>query len=382
MINLPDSFETFDESKKAGFMELKEQKEKGKKVVGIFCSYTPVELVMATGACFVSLCGSGEESIAVAETRLPKNLCPLVKSSYGVALSGSCPYFYFSDAILAETTCDGKKKMYELLGELKPVHVMHLPQMQNDPHSLSLWTAEMHRAKEFLEKQLSVTITDDALRTAIKERNRVRRSLLRLYETARMMPSPVSGYELSTIVDATDFHFTDDDLVEILENKIAEITSRYKPQDPSQPIRPRILITGCPIGGAREKVLQTIEELGADVVAFDSCSGPRTQRELVDETKDPYEALAEKYMRINCSVMTPNTSRFEELGQMADDYHVDGVVEVVLHACHTFAVESYYTRKYISEEKKLPYTYIETDYSTTDTAQIRTRLGAFLEMLQ
>lgn len=381
-MNLPDKFETFDEAKKAGFLELKEQKEKGKKVVGIFCSYTPIELIMAAGACSVSLCGSGEESIPAAETRLPKNLCPLIKASYGVALTDNCPYFYFSDVILAETTCDGKKKMYELLNELKPVHVMHLPQMQNDACSLDLWTAEMHRTKDFLEQHLDVTITDENLRKAIRERNRIRCSLLKLYETARMIPSPVSGYELSTIAETADFHFADDDLAELLDQKAEEYRARYQSQDPSKPVRPRILVTGCPIGGAREKVLQKVEELGADVVAFDSCSGPRTQRESVDETKDPYTALAEKYLKINCSVMTPNSSRFKELGNMIDDYQIDGVIEVVLHACHTFAVEAYYTRQYVTETKKIPYIYIDTDFSTADTGQIATRLGAFLEILE
>ena len=109
MLKLPDNFESFSEARKRGFMKIMEMKRTaGKHVVGVFCSYTPVELITAAGAIYVGLCGSSEEGISVAEQHLPKNLCPLIKSSYGLALSDACPYFYFSDMILAETTCDGK----------------------------------------------------------------------------------------------------------------------------------------------------------------------------------------------------------------------------------------------------------------------------------
>ncbi len=55
---------------------------------------------------------------------------PLIKSSYGYAVNGTCPFFSASDVLVAETTCDGKKKMYELMGKMKPLHLMHLPHTQ------------------------------------------------------------------------------------------------------------------------------------------------------------------------------------------------------------------------------------------------------------
>jgi benzoyl-CoA reductase/2-hydroxyglutaryl-CoA dehydratase subunit BcrC/BadD/HgdB len=142
------------------------------------------------------------------------------------------------------------------------------------------------------------------------------------------------------------------------------------------------MVTGCPIGGCREKILKAVEDLGADVVAFDSCSGPRTQQVLVDETMDPFRALAEKYLMINCSVMTPNQGRFEDMQDMLSHYQVDGVIELVLHGCHTFAVEAYYTKKFVTETIDLPYVCIDADFSSSDAGQIRTRLAAFLEIVE
>ena len=77
---------------------------------------------MAAGAAAAPLCASSDEPIPAAETKLPRNLCPLIKASYGFALTDTCPYFYFSDFIVGETTCDGKRKMFELMNELKETY--------------------------------------------------------------------------------------------------------------------------------------------------------------------------------------------------------------------------------------------------------------------
>ena len=147
--------------------------------------------------------------------------------------------------------------------------------------------------------------------------------------------------------------------------------------------KPRILITGCPIGGVTEKVIQAVEDNGGVAVAFENCSGAKSMDRLVDEFADDIiQALAERYLNIGCSVMTPNPNRLELLGRMIDEYKVDGVLEMTLQACHTYNVETATIRKFVTEEKKIPYINIETDYSRQDVGQLNTRVAAFLEMLE
>jgi benzoyl-CoA reductase/2-hydroxyglutaryl-CoA dehydratase subunit BcrC/BadD/HgdB len=67
---------------------------------------------------------------------------------------------------------------------------------------------------------------------------------------------------------------------------------------------------------------------------------------------------------------------------MLSHYQVDGVIELVLHGCHTFAVEAYYTKKFVTETIDLPYVCIDADFSSSDAGQIRTRLAAFLEIVE
>ena len=382
MLKLPENFQTYSEARQQGFMRMKALKEQGKKVVGIFCTYTPMEMVLAAGAVPVSLCGGSEKPIPYAEKSLPKNLCPLIKSSYGYAVSDTCPYFYFSDMVLAETTCDGKKKMYEMMGELKYTHVMQLPPGRSGELALESWRLEMLRLKEVMEEQLGVVITEEDIRQAIHLENRERKATLEFYEIGRLKPTPLSGYEINTVIDSNDFLFDTEEMIAFLERRTAELKKDYEENFAGKPSRPRVLITGCPTGGVREKIIRLIEESGADVVGFENCSGPRTMKDLVDENKDPYLALAEKYLRINCSVMSPNPGRIEALNEMIDDYQVDGVIEVILQACHTFAIESDRVKKFVTNERNIPYLCLETDYSQTDTGQISTRISAFLEILE
>ncbi len=377
-LSLPKNFETYDEKRKASFLSLYEAKQKGKKVIGVFCSYTPVELVYAAGAISVGLCGKSEQGISEAETRLPKTLCPLIKASYGMALTEQCPYFYFSDGILAETTCDGKKKMYELMSLLKPVHVMNLPQGRSQALALESWIEEVKLAAKFLENLFNVKITDEKLHDAIVYRNRVRKAIVDLYEVAKLKPSPASGYEISTLAESTDFHFTDDDLVSKIQKMTRELKERVRSGAEG---RPRVLITGCPNAGVRDKIIKTLEEMGADYVCADNCAGPRTQKFLIDENSEPYRAIAERYLKINCSVMSPNTSRFEDLRELSREYQIDGVIEIVLHGCHTFAVEAWNVMHLVQNELNLPYLRLDTDFSQSDKGQIETRLGAFIEMM-
>jgi len=90
-------------------LALKEAKEAGRHIVGVYCLYSPVELIVAAGASPVPLCGTSQKPIPVAEQSLPRNLCPLIKSSYGFAATETCPFFYFSDFVVGETAMAKKR---------------------------------------------------------------------------------------------------------------------------------------------------------------------------------------------------------------------------------------------------------------------------------
>lgn len=378
--DLPEVFEEFAEQRKNSFLGIKKLKEKGIPVVGAYCTYFPQEIAIAMGAATVGLCSTSDETIPDAEKELPKNLCPLIKSSYGFARTDKCPFFYFSDVVVGETTCDGKKKMYEYMSEFKDVFIMELPNTQGK-EALKLWRSEIIRFKEYLEEKFGVEITENAVREAVRVNNAGRRSLKKLYEVMKNDPVPISGYDLFKVLYGSTFKFDRRQIPKEVDALVKKIQKEYKDGQMLEKM-PRILVTGCPVGGATEKIIQAVENNGAVVVTYENCTGAKSIDKLVDENNpDVYDALARRYLNIGCSVMTPNSNRLELLGRLIDEYHVDGVVEMTLQACHTYNVESLGIRKFVNGQKGIPYISVETDYSQADIGQLNTRIAAFIEML-
>ena len=380
---LPDIFETFGEARQNGFLAVKNIKDQGKKVAGVFCTYTPLELFMAAGMCHVGLCATSDETVADAEAHLPRNLCPLIKSSYGFAITDKCPYMYYSDLVVGETTCDGKKKMYELLGEIKNVHVMKLPNSQKDETSREVWYQEVLALKDRIKDDFGLEITTEALKEAIKTKNQERALLLELSNLSTQSPPPIPGLELIKILFGVQFKFDYDQKIKELRETIDGIKAAYDAGERKvDPSAKRIILTGCPIGGVTEKVIQVIEESGGVVVAFENCTGAKVVENMVDETnEDPYRALADRYLNIGCSVMSPDENRYELLTNLVERFNADAVIEMTLQACHTYNIETRQIKR-VCDGLNMPFISVETDYSSSDIAQLKTRIGAFLEMTE
>lgn len=350
--DLPAIFDQFSEARQKGFLTVMDLKEQNVPLVGTYCTFMPQEIAMAAGAIVVSLCSTSDETIEEAEKDLPRNLCPLIKSSYGFGKTDKCPYFYFSDLVVGETTCDGKKKMYEYMAEFKAVHVMQLPN----------------------------SASEAALREAIVLKNRERRALAHFYRLGQLNPPALSGGDILKVVYGATFRFDKTALIDELHAMADRIHQEWRQGKRLEP-RPRILITGCPIGGAAEKVVRAIEENGGWVVGYENCTGAKATERCVAEEGDVYDALTDKYLAIGCSCISPNDQRLQLLSQMVEEYQADGVIDVILQACHTYAVESLAIKRHLRQQHDLPYMAIETDYSTADLGQLSTRVAAFIEML-
>ena len=377
---LPDIFESFNDARKQGFLTMKEEKDKGRKVVGTFCTYTPKELIYAADAMSVSLCSTSDETVPDAEKVLPKNLCPLVKSSYGFAITDKCPYMYFSDMIIGETTCDAKKKMYELLGEIKDTHVMQLPHSKNN-FSMALWKNELVELIKKLEEKFDVKITEDKIKEAIKLCNKERKAMKEFFNLAKLNPSPIKGSDMHEALHSSNFKFDRNLYINEIKSLTNSLKEKYDSgETPFKKGTPRILITGCPTGGLVDKIVKQLEEAGSSVVCFENCVGTKNFEMLVDENKEPIDAIAERYLNIPCSIMTPNDGRMDRIKEYIKDYSVDGVVDVTLTACHTYAIETEKVRRAVEGCGK-SYLAIETNYSNSDSGQLKTRLEAFVEML-
>ncbi|MHC4459808.1 MAG: double-cubane-cluster-containing anaerobic reductase [Planctomycetota bacterium] len=354
-----------------------EARANGKRIVGIMCEYTPRELIMAADAVPVCLCGGSAEMIPPAEENLPANLCPLIKSTYGYHIQKANPFLEMAELIVAETTCDGKKKMYELMAETRPMYVLELPQKPDDSDAITHWVSELRKLKTYLENHFAVDITDEKIRQGINIMNR-ERALRR--ELAALMKSkcpPLTGRQLLNFKSIISGISAD---LEQYAEAIKFFKSRKTNPPKDSPVR--VLMTGVPMVHGAERVLDIIESHGGLVVCMDNCTGLKPILEDVDETaKDPIIALADKYFRLPCSVMTKNDRRLEVIRRLAAEYRPQCIIDLIWQACITYDVESYRIRQLAEQELGIPYLRIETDYSSSDSARIALRIEALFETL-
>ena len=371
----------FERLPEAFLLDVERLKEAGAKVAGLYCTFAPTELVRAAGIIPVGLCGKKQAPIPAAEKILPTRLCPLIKSSYGYALTDTCPYFDASDFLIGETTCDGKKKMFELMERLKPLHVMNLPYSCTDGQ-IDYWRNEILVLKNFLENQAGKIIEEAELRDQIRIQNGIRRLLKEIAGLCANTTVPLSGLDMMTVMESKSFVVDLEGYAELLLDLARELKALI---DAGVSVcdedAPRILLTGCPIGKGSEKVLRLIEECGGIVVCQENCTGLKSFDLLVDEYDDPYTAIARRYLLTPCSCMSPNAGRLALLMRLVEQFRVEGVVDLTWFCCHTYNVETFSVREFLSEEFGLPFIHIETDYSESDLPQLRVRIEAFLEMV-
>ncbi len=378
----PETMKILDDFTEHNILALEHAKREGVKIVGFYCGFAPLELITATDAIAVGLCGTKEAPIPAAETILPRNLCPLIKSSFGFAISDTCPFFRMSDMVVGETTCDGKKKMFELLKDYKPLYVMNLPPGADRPSSKKMWMEEVLLFKQELEKFCGFEITRDKIRTSIELHNLERKTMKALHELNKTDPAPLSGIDTLKALLMIFFNADKAHGIEVIQQLISEVRDSTNGFSPFAPGTPRILLTGCPVSLGSEKIVTIAEECGASIVCFEMCTGARGFT-LIDENpeKDLIEAIVDRHMAVPCACMSPNPGRPALLGELVREYRVDGIIDITWQACHTFAVEDAVLQQHNRTGWKLPFLHVETDYSLADVEQLKTRVSAFIEII-
>lgn len=363
--------------------ELIEAQKNGQKVFGTFCVYVPDEVVIAANGIVTGLCGGSQFWVPSGEAVLPKSTCPLIKASVGARLGKTCPFFRIADMYVGETTCDGKKKAWEILGSDVPMHIMDMPQMKR-PEDIEKWTNEIKKFAKVVEDLTGNTITSEKLNDAIKVINDKRKALARVYEARKSENIPISGKDALLMMQIAFF----DDPVRCAQmaNKLADELEQRNKDGVSvfEEGTKRILVTGTPMAIPNWKLHHIIETSGAAVVCEETCTGYRYFNKLVDESKtnldDQYSAIAQRYMNINCACFTPNDARIDDIVRLAKEYKVDGVIDTNLKFCCLYDTESYHVEEALKKEG-IPLLKIETDYTDEDAEQLRTRIEAFVEML-
>jgi benzoyl-CoA reductase/2-hydroxyglutaryl-CoA dehydratase subunit BcrC/BadD/HgdB len=387
--NRPKAMEYFDfvisEVHGLRIKELLDAKAEGRKVIGAFCVFVPEELVLAVDGVMVGLCAGAELGFDAAEQYVPRNTCSLIKSAFGFKLAKVCPYIESSDIIVGENTGDGKKKAYETYKDIvKELYVMDLPQMKTK-EGRQLLKSEYIRFAKQLEEISGKKITEESLKKGIEIVNNKRKAMQRLASLRAANPIPISGLDallinqISFYDDPIRFTNSVNALCDELEERINDGNAVF-PAD-----TPRILLSGCPMAIPNWKLPHIIETTNATIVGEEVCTGERGTRNNIEMANNSYddmmEAIVERYFKIDCAIFTPNTDRLENIKKMVKQYNADGVVHYSIQFCQPYQNEGV-SLDLLLDKEGIPVLSIETDYSSEDNAQLKTRIEAFVERIK
>jgi benzoyl-CoA reductase/2-hydroxyglutaryl-CoA dehydratase subunit BcrC/BadD/HgdB len=356
------------------------------KVVGIYCVMAPEELVYAAGAIPLRLCGGSHEASCAGDELAPRDACPVVKSALGSTALGAPSLYELCDVVVVPTTCDAKRKMGEELAQHTEVWVLDVPHVKESEGARRQWLEELHGFKRDLERLTGNRIKRRALKEAIAMLGRAQHQARRLYQL-RQAPIPVvRGNEAALALHAFAFDRADR-WTEAMTRLNDELEERSRHQQPSQGAQiPRLMLAGAPSIFPNWKLPNLIEEMGGALVTDESCVGDRYLYDPVGAVENTMEdmmvALASRYlMPCTCPSFAPNDDRLFRLRQAVEDFQLDGVLYLVLKGCVIYDFELQRVEK-LMRELGLPVLRIETDYNPEDVEQLRTRVEAFIEMIQ
>ena len=282
-----------------------------------YCVFVPEELILAVDGVSVGLCAGAQFGYEEAEKVLPKTLCPLIKSAFGFKFGKVCPYLEASDMVVGESTCDGKKKAYEVLSPmLKEFFLIDLPHVKSEAGKALLKT-EYRRFADKLEEMSGKKITPAKLKESIRIVNEKRKAVQRLAALRDASPAPISGLD-ALLVNQVFFY---DDPLRFTSsvNKLCdELESRRKNKvGVADEKATRILVSGCPMAVPNWKLPWLVEQAGAVIVGEESCVGERGSRWMTPEGGETVEAMLDditgRYFNIDCAVFTPNASRLDQI---------------------------------------------------------------------
>ena len=365
--------------------ELVDERKEGRKVIGSYCVFVPEEIALAANATLIGLCSGADFAMEKVEQLLPRNTCALIKSAFGFKLGKVCPYLEVADMVVGENTCDGKKKAYESFKDLVDnLYIMDLPQTKSDEGKAYL-KSEYLRFKEAVEKLSGASITEESLKEAIITVNAKRKALHRMAALRCADPTPISGLDALLANQLSFFdnpkRFTDsvNKICDELEERVEKGEGAFAKKTP------RILVSGCPQAAPNWKLPMVVETSGAVIVGEESCVGERGMRNLTSEegktVDEMMDAIVDRYFQVDCAIFSPNTSRLEHIEEMVKTYKADGVIHYGLQFCQPYLMEAIPVEKAL-EAKNIPCLRIETDYSAEDIGQLKTRVEAFIELLQ
>ena len=357
--------------------QILEYKHQGKKVFGWLCTYVPEEIIHAAGALPIRITGySKEMELEDGTAYLYINSCSFSRSCLQLGLKGE---YGFLDGVAGGSTCDGARRLFDLWRNYIDTpfyHVLTVPRKYTQS-AHDLYHSQVLQFKVHLEEFIGTQITDESLYQSIGVYNESRALLKRLYELRKIDNPPITGTETMEVLNAC-FRMPK----ELFNEWLSQLLDELQGSDNASKSRARLMLVGSAI--TNPELIESIEELGGLIVTDELCTGTRYWSDPVVLYKNstPIEAISRRYLNnFPCARMFPSDERFNRILDLARDFRVDGVISQIIRYCVPYA----HDLPLLMERLKangIPTLALDVEYGTSGSGQIRTRVQAFLEMLE
>ncbi|MBD3254819.1 MAG: hypothetical protein GF383_06985 [Candidatus Lokiarchaeota archaeon] len=334
---------------------------------------TPEEIIMAAGFIPMRLLGDPNIGLDKANVHVPPTHCVWARNVFEQAIRGLSEDV---EGVITSHGCDCTNREFDLWLENTDIEFMYflnVPLKQNES-SIDFYINDMKELIKQMEEKFKISITDDKLKESIILMNQIRRLLKQLSEYRKTMQ--IKSSEFHHLVRKVQTQDKQESL-KMLKKELEQV----KQNDTyTQDNLKKVLLTGSEIDDS--EFIEFLESLGFHIIIDDIGVGTRYFWNQVDESEEPLRALAKFYLKDPIfSTKFPSYHRLDFLKKLAQDYHVDGVINVAMKFCEPLLYSHpYFDKKF--KELEIPYLFIESEYNRESYKQLSTRFEAFAEMIE
>ena len=359
----------------------------GRKCVGTVCYQIPEVLMELPGIFPVRLRAPRTGSMEMGTYYMTSFLCEYSRALLERALEGG---YQFLDCLIAPDGCTMINRCVENMELLKTMsgddfffQYLEVP-MKADENGLNLYVSECRKkVLQPLHDVFGADISDEALRKAVAEHNRLCRLITEIGNYRKEENPRITGYEFHILCMAT-YVCPKDKLLGMLEETLEELKTREP--DAKSPYRARVVMVGSEIDDV--DMVKLVESSGALVVADRFCMGSLPGREEIplNDSEDVLTQICRHYLMAN---MCPRHMNMEKLKRRKEYFHelykeykADGIIYEQMKFCDPWAYERMTGSYILREEYGCPVLAIDRPYAVGNSGQIRTRVQAFVESIE
>lgn len=368
---------------------IQQAKDEGKICVAFVCENTP-EPLMNLGDCVgIRLHAPNTGSMDIATYYMTSFLCESSRALLERAIEGG---FNFADCLIAPDGCTMINRAVEnmellhTMDEGKPNFFysnMEIP-LKADENGVELLVLQCkNHILNPLKEHYGVDISDESIRKAVAEHNRVCRVITELGNFRKAAKPRITGYEFHVLTLAT-YVMPQYLIIDKLEETLEEVRNR-EPEE--KEYRARVLVVGSEIDDSG--LIKLIEETGAYVCADRFCFGSLPGRVEI-ELNDDEDALTQLCRHYVYHGQCPRQMNMEKVygrkayvAELAKEYNADGIIYEQVKFCDPWAYERLLGSTMLRDDYGYPVLSVDRPYNVSSSVgQMRTRVQAFVESVE